>query len=60
MVTVTIEKVDNGYIVETDLTVNVYPTLDEALNALLWIFESRRKISEGQYYGKVSIERDKR
>lgn len=58
----TIEKVENGYIVTSDSSWRerkVFETLDDVFEEMLMAFEGRCKNFGGASYGKVTIRRGK-
>jgi hypothetical protein len=58
--TITIEKVDNGYVLTAEgfgCPQKVFLTLDDVFNELLSSFEGRWHGFGGSMYGRVSIER---
>ena len=58
---VTINKVDNGYIITRDefgSPQEVFKEIEELFNELLLIFEGRCDGFQGSRYGRVTIERE--
>lgn len=53
-----IEKVSNGYIIQSDVNKEVHESLDNVLDHLLSVFEGRSRYFTGDSYGKVIIERE--
>lgn len=54
---ITIEKVNNGYIVKTNLETLVYKTLDEVMEFMLLHYEGLCSSFTGQLFGKVQVYR---
>mgnify|MGYP001607029383 FL=1 len=55
---VSIEQVDNGYVMTTPHTKEVFHELEEICQALLGHFEGRSPGLEGKFYGVVIIHRE--
>lgn len=56
---ITIEKVDNGYILRGNHWEEVYSSLEGVFDRLLLAFDGRSKHFSGDHYGEVSIVRGK-
>ena len=56
---ISIEKINNGYLVENIGGKRAFPGLDDLFDHLLLIFEGKTQHFHGDSYGKVTIDRTK-